>query len=462
LYNEAKAAYDKKDTSKHSYAEWSIMLDNECKRLISTEGTRVMFEEGMEVNIYSKTSDRTMTNTFLGVVASSSTSDSKAASRWSIEYAGETGVYYLKCADGNYVKDFVYNDIVYADIPGTNNAARFRINYTDDGNLYFEKLSDGEPLGIGVSGQYAKVDGKEQPMVKGMQPSDAEAIWYAYVYEDNSAAFYKQELEYALDESRIVIAEVLNVDSLNTMNIFNNTVVVKDRNLESYVVDLYNLYLKVVEDVDNVAKHKSYLASFRELLNKIDGTYVVTSPISTKDEVVAWYRLIENESGESLGISESTTAANKDRLALTEDVDDRALWAFVPTGRVNEYKVYNCEYKGYISQKADKNANNLYVTEENKPLTVVYDAEKNAIVLKSDDRYVRVASSSYVGLGTESYAASWTLELVALEGYETPSDIEDIIEEGNCNEDCYDLQGRKVLNPTKGIYIQNGKKVYFK
>ena len=26
----------------------------------------------------------------------------------------------------------------------------------------------------------------------------------------------------------------------------------------------------------------------------------------------------------------------------------------------------------------------------------------------------------------------------------------------------YDLQGRRVENPTKGVYIQNGKKVYVK
>ena len=36
------------------------------------------------------------------------------------------------------------------------------------------------------------------------------------------------------------------------------------------------------------------------------------------------------------------------------------------------------------------------------------------------------------------------------------------LEEGDYNEDCYDLSGRKVLNPGKGIYIQNGKKVLFK
>ena len=461
LYNQSKAAYDNNDTSERSYAEWSIMLDNECKRLVSTDGTRVLFEEGMEVNIYSKSSKRTLTSTYSGLVASTNTSSSKAESRWSLEYAGATDVYYLKTADGSYVKDHGYNEIVYADITSPVGAARFTINYTDDGDFYFVRVGEGDVTGLGVSNKNVTVDGKNQPVIMGSQPSDAASIWYAYVYNDGSAEHYKSELEGAVSEANMIVAEVLNIDSLNTMNIFNNSVVVKDRNLETYVVDLYNHYLKVVADIENVAKHKSYLITFRELFKKINGTYVITAPLATEGEVVAWYRLVESESGESLSISESTTATNKDRLTLAEDVNDRTLWAFVPTGRVNEFKVYNCEYKGYISQKADKNANNLYVTDGNKPLTVVYNAEKNAVVLKSEDRYVRVAGS-FVGLGTESNAALWTLELVVLEGYETPSDIEDIIEEGNCNEDCYDLQGRKVLNPTKGIYIQNGKKVYFK
>lgn len=38
--------------------------------------------------------------------------------------------------------------------------------------------------------------------------------------------------------------------------------------------------------------------------------------------------------------------------------------------------------------------------------------------------------------------------------------IEEIEEEKACN-DIFDLHGRKVTNPKKGIYIQNGKKVYF-
>jgi hypothetical protein len=35
-------------------------------------------------------------------------------------------------------------------------------------------------------------------------------------------------------------------------------------------------------------------------------------------------------------------------------------------------------------------------------------------------------------------------------------------DEQNANGSIYDIQGRKVENPTKGIYIVNGKKVVIK
>ena len=460
LYNDAQAAYDKKDTSKYSYAEWSIMLDNECKRLLDTEGTRLLFEEGMEVNIIS-TSGTVLTSTYSGLAATNKDL-SEPSTRWSIEYAGETGVYYLKNAEGDYIKDYNSGEIAYADVKNVATAARFTIGYTDDSYIYFTKAGE-EDQALGISDKKVKFEGKDVSAIMGQNVTENTSKWRARVYKNNSADFYKQEFEDAMAEARMVVIEVLNLDSLNTMNVFNNNIIVKDRNLETYIIDLYNQYVKIAADADNAAKYKSYLATFRELLGRIDGTYFVTAPIATKGKTTAWYRLVESESGEYLSITDNTTATNQDRLALSSNLNDMALWSFVPTGVANEFKVYNYEYKGYIAQKADKNANNLYVVAEDaKPLTVVYDAEKNAVVFKSADKYVRKATGSYVGLGTESNAASWTLELVELDTDIDLSNIEDILEEGNSSEGCYDLSGRKVIKPTTGIYIQNGKKVYVK
>ncbi|MBR4989314.1 MAG: M60 family metallopeptidase [Bacteroidaceae bacterium] len=463
LYNEANAAFNNNDTSKHSYAEWSIMLDNECKRLVSTDGTRVLFEEGMEANIYSASSQYTLTNTYMGLVASGSTNDAKAESRWSIEYAGETGVYYLKCADGNYVKDFAYNSIVYADVKGTASAARFSITYTENGNLLLTRVGDGDAVGLGATNDDVKVNDAWHKKVMGVLSSETAAEWFAYVYKNNSAAFYKQELENAMTEANIIVAEILDIANINTMNIFKSNVVVLDRNLETYVVDLYNHYKTVSADIENAAKHKAYLTTFRELLKRIEGTYIVTAPLATEGQTIAWYRLMDNNSGEYLSVDTS----KEDRLTLADEysLSDTELWAFAPTGRQNEFKVYNCALNGYISNKDGKSANYLYITENIKPLTAVYDANKKAVAFTDGEKYLRKQSSN-VNLGTMSNALYWSLELVSIEEDKELADIitiiESVLEEGDSNADCYDLSGRKVENPGKGIYIQNGKKVILK
>ena len=467
LYEDAKDAFDKKDTSKYSFAEWSAMLDNECRRLITTDGTRVAFEEGMEVNIYSVATNGLLMKSGSGVIASVIDDDKNVEGRWSIEYAGEKDVYYLKSADGYYIGQITQGGILQTNSKSSASAARLKINYTEDGKLYFTTVGSTDEFGIGTSNTTVTIGGEKHPYVVGVLPADENSKWYAFVYSNKSAEHYKQALDEALVEARMVITEVLNLDSLNTMNIFNNTIGVKDRNLETYAVDLYNHYVNVVGDIDNAAAHKSYLDTFRELFNKIDGTYTLTGPLSTKGDKIYWYRLIDKESGKYLGITTSTTATNKDRLAFTEEknLDDKALWAFAPTGRSNEYRVYNCELEGFVSLKEGKNASYLYVTENFMPVKLLFDVEKNAVAMSDGTNYFK-KSVSYVTLGAKESALYWTFELVAIEDNKDLADIitivEGVLEEGDYNEDCYDLSGRKVLNPGKGIYIQNGKKVLFK
>ena len=164
--------------------------------------------------------------------------------------------------------------------------------------------------------------------------------------------------------------------------------------------------------------HKNYLVTFRELFKRIEGTYIATAPVATKNETIAWYRIKDVATGKYLGISTSNTSTNKDRLALVEegDLDDRALWAFAPAGGANEFKVYNCDIKGYISGKDGKSERYLYVTEDIKPIAVEYIADNNAVVFKdvfgSKYPYFK-AGTTYVDLNSTSARSYWVLELVA-------------------------------------------------
>ena len=467
LYNEAKSAYDNKDTSVRSYAEWSTMLDNERLRLLAADGARILLEEGMEFAMYSSMNRNLLTSALGYAITSNASSTDKAQSRWTIEYAAKDQYYLKNVADGCYMKDYGLNDKILTSEQGTASAARFTISYVDNGDIIFTKVGDVELLGFGVSSDYLTVDGKNHATLKGMNLNESAAAWYGQIINDNSDEFYKQELEAAMQKARFIITEILEVDSINTMNIFKNTVVVKDLNLSSYIVELYNHYMTVSGDIDNAKMHKAYLGTFRELLKRFDGTYIVKAPIATKGDAIAWYRIVNVADESYLGISDKTSAANKHRLVLVDKygtLDDRNVWAFASTGIPNEYKVYNCDYEKYISYNPDRE-DNLYVIDGVMPFTVTFDAEKNAVYFKANGKMVADDGRGNVGLANEG-PIYWTLELIEIENNKELADIitviESILEEGNYSEDCYDLSGRKVENPGKGIYIQNGKKVYFK
>ena len=456
------AVADSAELKYYSHAEWSVKLNNEITKLNNNPTARILFKEGMEVNIFQGSWNH-MTHYDNGITIANNSADDVVASRWSLEYAGEQDVYYLKCANGKYIDDFVAGDIVTAKYTNNGNAARFTITYDYSGNLYFNKVGDGDALLLGAGQQK---NGNNGVFVQPVKTGDRSAEMYAYVYKDNSAEFYKEAVEEAMKESRLIITEVLNIDSIKSMNIFNNTIIVNDRNLETYILDLYNHYATVAADIDNASMHEEYLNTFRALFRKINGTYTTIAPVATMGNVIAWYRLRDNAEGDYLSVKNSSDR-NDARLNLVDEysLDDRTLWAFAPTGRQNEFKIYNCARGGFISNKAGTVTTQLFVTEDCKPLTVAYDSNKNSIYLTDGSRYLSY-SQSYIGLSTKTRASSWAFELVLLEENEDVADIitliESILEEGDYNEDCYDLNGRKVVNPGKGIYIQNGKKVIFK
>ena len=78
--------------------------------------------------------------------------------------------------------------------------------------------------------------------------------------------------------------------------------------------------------------------------------------------------------------------------------------------------------------------------------------------------FYKLASGKTIGLG-KAYLTYSGGGAAAARGYflfDETTGIEMPTAEGNGDAEAvvYDLQGRRVLNPTKGLYIVNGKKVF--
>ena len=108
--------------------------------------------------------------------------------------------------------------------------------------------------------------------------------------------------------------------------------------------------------------------------------------------------------------------------------------------------------------------NHMVAVTEDKEIPVTEVGKTNYIVTKKDNGlgFYKSSGSGTITKGKAYLSAPTTSGAKMLTiGFNDATGIESISELGdkNSESEVYDLQGRKVKNPTKGLYIVNGKKV---
>ena len=455
LYKEANAAYKANDTSKYSFAEWSIMLDDECSKILNNEDARITIKEGTEFTM------RRLLNPYRGYYAvgeyptATTTNKTGGNINWTIEYAGKVGEYYLKCTSTGYYLTNLTTAGAFLETKKQEDALKFTVGYTDDGGVNFI-LADGSEQTLGLS------DGGSV----GILPlNETGAKWRVDIVEDNSLAFYKAAVEELMTEANIKITEVLNLDSLQTMNIFNENIIVKDNNLNTYALSLLDTYYEVSANIESatVTQLQKYANTLRVQLAAIEGKYIVTVPIATKGDRVVWYYLISNKSDKFASIYNGTMSSRLGRVEMSEEVTDDALWSFASTGKPGEFKLYNAGQQGFAYRQGTKNYIFTSAEEDCLPVTITYDAENGGLLLTAADRIIYDGGTAAQLSATKSY---WRVQIALIENNKEVADIitniENVIPEATEGGLLYDLNGRRVVNPTRGIFIQGGKKVLVK
>ena len=454
MYKEANAAYKANDTSKYSFAEWSIMLDDECSKILNNEDARITIKEGVVFTM------RRLSNPYRGYYAvgeyptASATNKTGGNINWTIEYAGKVGEYYMKSTSTGYYLTNLTAAGAFLETKKQSDAKVFTIGYTDDGGVNFV-LADGSGQTLGLSDE-GKV---------GILPlNEVGAKWRVDIIEDNSQDFYKEALEELMAEANIKITEILNLDSLQTMNIFNENIIVKDNNLNTYALNLLNTYYEVAANKEaTVIELQKYANTLRNQLVAVEGKYIVTAPIATKGDRVVWYYLISNKSDKFASIYNGTSSSRLGRVEMSDEVTDDALWSFASTGKPGEFKLYNAGQQGFAYRQGTKNY--IFTSAEDGflPVTITYDAENGGLLLTAADKTINDGGTAVQLSATKSY---WRVQIALIENNKEVADIittiESVIPEATEGGAIYDLNGRRVVNPERGIFIQGGKKVLVK
>ncbi len=170
---------------------------------------------------------------------------------------------------------------------------------------------------------------------------------------------------------------------------------------------------------------------------------------------------------------------NDGKLVLTADAaefTDAMLWAF--TGDFeNGYCIYNKSVGAAQSLYVDMATINDFVVPAMAASGTPFTLRKgwNGVVslvvsVEQEGSVIPLALNNYEGKGEVMfYAGQYKDECLSNENShidfidsDDTSSIDSVVAEGAGNGAIYDLSGRVVVNPAKGIYIQNGKKVILK
>lgn len=187
LYNEAKAAADNKDTSKHSYKEWIALLEEEMEALKKDPSARAYLKE---LDVYTLTNGEKRSYGLcydkygLKAKTTQQTANTQPDKRWMFESAGIAHHYYIKNKNGLYINDMASNG---ASCSGADQASAwvFKANYLDDGTLYFT-TQDGE--------LYLTMDINNYNIYAGTELVSA-ATWGIRAVELNNTAIEEVEIE---------------------------------------------------------------------------------------------------------------------------------------------------------------------------------------------------------------------------------------------------------------------------
>ena len=211
-----------------------------------------------------------------------------------------------------------------------------------------------------------------------------------------------------------------------------------------------------------------YISDIRTAFANSDSYYYFTTPVmpQANEETVYLIRNIAVNGEASLYCGADADGKVAHTSIVGQECNKDYWWTFVPAGEENVYYLQNVGTGNKLYRNGTRG---IFVNNANKgdkfTLEASVTAEDatgiNALLIYTGSRYL-MAENGYLNTNTSVAKANyWVIEKLA---FDVNTGIDEIVNDSNdaAVEGIFDLMGRKVENPTKGIYIINGKKVLVK
>ena len=227
---------------------------------------------------------------------------------------------------------------------------------------------------------------------------------------------------------------------------------------KSALEKLENIYQNALAAVENsdttVHTYKEWTDMLNNEIERLKSTRGARLVIEEGDEYIIYHSTVDGYyiADKEYGLEIVNTLSLKDSKLKK--------WSMEPAEE-DGYYYFKCNSGEYINDVVWNGANCSGTSTETAVAIKVNILDNgNVYFTLENGEYISINGDNKVVCSKEMTAeAIWKIFV----NKKNDTAIEDVeCENGEDNCDIYDLQGRKVTNPTRGIYIINGKKVVFK
>ena len=461
LLDSASQAYDAKDQRTHSYGEWATLLDAEMRRLAADPAARQVIYAANWYALYNANypsySMATSGTKLRCTIADPTGSDAK---QWAFEPAGD-GTYYIRCkSTGNYISSIAQSVQVSATATTTASAVKFTV--TDNGNGTFS-IND-------ESQNYGALHCDAGKTVVGWQANSTASTWSLTCLVDGQSELFDSQLSRLVTRAQNILGEIIvdyssDLDAAAQMTlqpdvtplVGADTLLTWAAQLQAYVL----WWNQTDEEIDN---YLPYIDAVAALIDQLVAGYkkaLAMPEVSAEDGYVLYYiKPVDEE----LYLSYEKTAPRYLTYLRTVsyapsysvDYDDPGfLWYFLPADVAGQYYIVNSEVGvgAYAVSGKSNLAVDASVNTPALPFVITPDEEQGGYVISTDAGQKWTTNSSDYVQTSDKKSVIW--QFVKVGKATSITSVETIDASGQ----LYDLMGRRVENPTPGIYIRGGKKI---
>lgn len=380
IKNEAQAALNKNDQSAHTFGEYLTMLDEELSKVYTSNSViKIQPKSFYAIQPKNNTSySLTGSTSKISVTPGTSTQNSKV---WMFETEDDS-LYRIKNKNNVYIATISENTAPTV-TTNASEAAKFRVVSLKNGYLYIERDNvHGACLGY-----------KSDNTVVGKKYDSQDSWWTIRTMIDNQTEYDTNLLDSTIATADSIIAELLDSHELNNGNhVINSNILIKESNLAELAKKLVAENNSAISVFESGATEDYVIAAKRlqAAIEAVTALYEVIPqyPSNDTNSGITWYYIKNKDKDEYLSVELSSKRYLNYVMHVEkskDEADDYMLWAFIPTGKENEYYIFNagsgCALFGESNIEAMGGSEAL-------PYTLQLDTAKIAFTIGTGGKYI--------------------------------------------------------------------------